>query len=118
MSHDPTTPLPIGQLAADRPMPAPANFFHLAYRGTEIQLLVGYIDAERLSTARRRHADEGGDTPVIPIEVVGRFALNPESFAWLKMQIEDLEQKFTPGLRRLVERATIEHHQTNQGGRA
>jgi len=68
------------------PAPEPANFFHFAQLGGDIQLSVGVIDpalAANLSSA---------DEPIAPT-IVRRFFLSVTSLRVLQRQVEDIIKK-------------------------
>lgn len=71
----------------DLPLPEGANFFHFSWRGTDVQLLVGYIDL--LKTVAPPGSPVVKPVKVVP-EITHRFLLSMTGFALLKAQIDDI----------------------------
>jgi len=70
-----------------RPAPEPASVFRFAFSGSEVQMLVGYVDPERLV-----NLPDHGEVEV-PAEVTHRFMLSPRGLFQLKSQLDEIAQK-------------------------
>lgn len=76
----------------DTPLPEGANYFHFSWRGTEVQMLVGYIDPLKTLPVA-----SGGLLPVPPTkgtqispEITHRILLSVSGFATLKAQVDQI----------------------------
>ena len=75
----------------DLPAPEGVNYMHFTQVGTDVQMLVGYLDLDRL-----RDAIHGtGELAGIDLEVSHRFSMSLRGFAVLYTQIKDLAEKMT-----------------------
>ena len=96
----PTSPQPITVQATIRvpppnelPRPEAANFFRFSWGGTDVQLLVGYLDMSPIETK------QGEVTEVTP-QISHRFFMSVQGFALLRAQLleaaEALERAGVP----------------------
>ena len=75
----------------DRPPPQGANYFHFTWLGTDIQMLAGYIDLDRLRESVSK--DSEGTSNEVSLEVSNRFSMSVTSFFRLRDQVNDLVSK-------------------------
>ena len=73
----------------DLPAPEGMNYAHLVQVGTDVQMMVGYLDLDRL-----RDAINGEDeNPWVDLEVSHRFSMSLRGFALIHSQANDLAEK-------------------------
>ncbi len=93
MAIEPTVkaiPLPDRELslrlpdASVYPPPIGANFFTFAWSGSDIQLLIGYVDLQATGTA-----PPGAKIVAEPL-IVGRYFMSLRGFALLKHQLDEV----------------------------
>lgn len=83
-----------------RPRPEGVNYFGLTKVGMEFEMLVGYVDIQRLTEGAGgfagRDDDEVLDIVVGP-ELTHRFLLSPMGFENLRNVVHEIEQQMPKG---------------------
>lgn len=105
MTASPEVPLQMFARFSDenRPATLPANHFHFAFTGTDIQLIVGYIDGADMAQTREDAMRAGKPQATVLVETLARIAMSPGGFFALRSQMRDIERQFTPLVRRVLE---------------
>jgi hypothetical protein len=79
-----------------RPAPEAANWFQLSSLGADIQLLVGYVDVQKLALSVQLEKDKstGGEIRVrVEAELLHRLSLTPQGLVTLQKSIEQVAQR-------------------------
>lgn len=75
-------------------MPETANWFQLSHLGTDIQLLIGYVDSQKVlaavETEKRRPGHKGSMNVRAEAEITHRMLLSPQGFVTLRATVEQL----------------------------
>ncbi len=75
------------------PPPEAANFFHFTISGPEVEMLVGFIDLQRMA-ATLAAAQSGQAKPVHP-EWTHRIFLSVRGFLTLKAQVDEMTRRLS-----------------------
>lgn len=76
---------------ASKPLPVPfgANYFRMTHMGSEVQLLVGTVDLERLSQSSSA-ATSGDEQQIISADISHRFLLSALGFDQLHQVVNEI----------------------------
>ena len=94
----PTSPMPVQpdiQLSISlpdpdvTPPPETANYFHFAFAGADVQMLVGYVDLRQL-----HEATTNPKARTLTPAISHRFLLSPAGFTILRSMVEEISKKY------------------------
>jgi hypothetical protein len=74
-----------------------ANYFYFGYLGTDVELLVGFLDIPRVLEQNEDARASGATEISFGPEIVARLVMSQQAFAVFKSQLEDIAKRMQAG---------------------
>ncbi len=79
--------------AQNLPTPVAANYFYFAYLGTDVELLVGFLDLPQVVQTTDAARASGATEIEFKPEILARVVMSQAAFSVLKSQLEDIAKR-------------------------